>query len=128
MIHTLLTIYYYYPNSDGSTPSALLKWLKLPISDTSSCAASYARFSANSRIPIIIDTSKQVCVQGAMNVDACQGDSGGPMTNDPATGSVDRYTLLGLVSFGPRSCGVSNFPGVYTRVSAYIPWIIGNMI
>lgn len=35
-----------------------------------------------------------------------------------------RYTLLGLVSFGPRTCGVANFPGVYTRVSSYIDWIL----
>lgn len=113
----------------GSTPSALLKWLRLPISDTPTCATSYAKFSANSRTPVIIDTNKQLCVQGGVNVDACQGDSGGPLTNDPSSsaGTVDRYTLLGLVSFGPRSCGVSNFPGVYTRVSAYIPWILSNL-
>lgn len=23
----------------------------------------------------------------------------------------DRFVLLGLVSFGPRMCGLSNFPG-----------------
>jgi len=40
---------------------------------------------------------------------------------------AERYTLLGLVSFGPRTCGVSNFPGVYTRVSAYMDWIMDNM-
>lgn len=39
----------------------------------------------------------------------------------------DRYALLGIVSFGPRTCGVSNFPGVYTRVSAYTDWILDNM-
>lgn len=39
----------------------------------------------------------------------------------------DRYALLGIVSFGPRTCGVSNFPGVYTRVSSYTDWILDNM-
>lgn len=40
---------------------------------------------------------------------------------------TDRYALLGIVSFGPRTCGVSNFPGVYTRVSSYTDWILDNM-
>lgn len=40
---------------------------------------------------------------------------------------ADRYTLLGLVSFGPRTCGVSNFPGVYTRMAAYMNWILDNI-
>lgn len=39
----------------------------------------------------------------------------------------ERYTLVGLVSFGPRMCGVSSFPGVYTRVSSYIDWILKYM-
>lgn len=74
-----------------------------------------------------MDNAKQLCVQGQNNLDACQGDSGGPLMSDPQSNGVDRYTLLGLVSFGPRTCGVSNFPGVYTRLSAYILWILDNI-
>uniref|UniRef100_A0A7S0KZ03 Peptidase S1 domain-containing protein n=1 Tax=Coccolithus braarudii TaxID=221442 RepID=A0A7S0KZ03_9EUKA len=52
--------------------------------------------------------------------DACQGDSGGPLfTRDPST---LKYLLLGIVSWG-EGCGKANKPGVYTRVSAYQPWI-----
>lgn len=39
----------------------------------------------------------------------------------------DRYILYGLVSFGPRTCGLSNFPGVYTRVSSYMEFILRNI-
>jgi secreted trypsin-like serine protease len=39
----------------------------------------------------------------------------------------DKFILLGLVSFGPRSCGLSNFPGVYTRISSYMEWILKNI-
>lgn len=102
-----------------------MQWVRLPIVDRLQCAASYARFSANSRTPIIV-SGAQMCVQGKENMDACQGDSGGPLMSD-ASESNDRYTLLGLVSFGPRTCGVSNFPGVYTKVTSYIDWIIDNM-
>lgn len=50
----------------------MLQYLQLPIVDTRSCADSYARFSANSRTPIIVNES-QLCAQGTANRDACQG-------------------------------------------------------
>lgn len=56
----------------GATASPMLQYLQLPIVDTRSCADSYARFSANSRTPIIINES-QLCAQGTANRDACQG-------------------------------------------------------
>lgn len=47
--------------------------------------------------------------------DACQGDSGGAL--------VDEDNLqVGVVSWGV-GCGSADFPGVYTRVSTYYPWI-----
>ncbi|XP_037030663.1 spaetzle-processing enzyme [Bradysia coprophila] len=112
-------------SAGSTTPSPILQWLRIPFVNTSTCAASYAQFSANSRTPIIVG-SGQLCVQGRANADACQGDSGGPLMIESISGS-DRYALLGIVSFGPRTCGVSNFPGVYTRVSSYTDWILDNM-
>lgn len=56
----------------SASASAVLQWLRLPITDTNKCANTYARFSANSRSPIII-TENQLCVQGRSNQDACQG-------------------------------------------------------
>lgn len=53
------------------------------------------------------------------------GDSGGPLVRkDSRTG---RYILLGLVSFGPRTCGIPSFPGVYSRTSSYLNWILNNI-
>ena len=37
------------------------------------------------------------------------------------------YFLAGVVSFGPTPCGLQGFPGVYTRVSNYVDWIIQNL-
>lgn len=56
--------------------------------------------------------------------DSCQGDSGGPLvcsTRDPQTGSY-HLTLTGIVSWG-RGCALKDKPGVYTRVSRFLPWI-----
>jgi secreted trypsin-like serine protease len=50
--------------------------------------------------------------------DSCQGDSGGPLMYN-ANGV---WYLSGVVSFG-NDCGLRNYPGVYTRTSAYLAWI-----
>ncbi len=50
--------------------------------------------------------------------DACQGDSGGPL-------SVSGI-LVGIVSWG-RGCNIRGNPGVYTRISAHLDWIMRAM-
>ncbi|XP_037074941.1 venom protease-like [Pollicipes pollicipes] len=56
--------------------------------------------------------------------DACRGDSGGPLMVQLPDGS---YQLIGIVSTGV-GCGNPKFPGIYTKVSSYIDWILGNLI
>ncbi|CAH1402814.1 unnamed protein product [Nezara viridula] len=61
----------------------------------------------------------QICTQ-APGKGGCMGDSGGPVTYlDPKT---NRYTLVGLVSFGSGNCDPI-VPTVMTEVSAFLPWI-----
>ena len=55
-----------------------------------------------------------------------QGDSGGPLMEiDLKDGKT---YLIGIVSFGPIQCGASDEPGAYTKVGAFIPWILNNLI
>ena len=87
----------------------------------SSCSVSYDRYSVNSISPIVLSEENQICAQGNEVMDVCTGDSGSPFMNYSA--KDERFILIGMVSFGPRNCGVTNIPGVYTKVSSYIDWI-----
>ncbi len=62
-------------------------------------------------------TESMVCA-GSLGADSCQGDSGGPLTVNTGQSTL----LYGIVSWG-KGCGQPNFPGVYTRVANYSPWI-----
>ena len=61
----------------------------------------------------------------------CNGDSGGPLMKIDATSG--KYEVVGIVSGsgnwvrqGPRGC-LGAQPSVYTRVSAFVPWIKESM-
>lgn len=76
----------------------------------------------------------QMCAGGDKGKDACKGDSGGPLmvtlaTNPPADVSPSHVTYqIGVVSYGPDSpCGTVPLPSIYTRVAAYVPWILANI-
>lgn len=51
---------------------------------------------------------------------AFQGDSGGPLMLQTANG---KWTLGGIVSHGIK-CAAPNLPGVYTRMTYYLEWIL----
>ncbi|XP_050959723.1 granzyme G-like [Labeo rohita] len=58
--------------------------------------------------------SLMMCVYGEGG--SCDGDSGGPL--------VCGNTAVGVTSFGdPEICNSPDLPEVYTKISAYLPWI-----
>jgi len=55
--------------------------------------------------------------------DACDGDSGGPLL----IGTRFGWKQVGVVSWSGRGCGLSNTPGVYSRVAAAAAWITSSI-
>ncbi|KAG7254760.1 hypothetical protein CRUP_002765 [Coryphaenoides rupestris] len=64
-------------------------------------------------------------------VDSCRGDSGGPLVCERrgggggggAGGGAGAWVVYGVTSWG-HACRAQQSPGVYTKVSAFTPWIL----
>ncbi len=103
-------------NPDGSNYPAELHEVVLPVVTSEVCE------TAEEMAGIEI-TDNMLCAGfEAGGKDTCSGDSGGPLFITSAAGDPMQ---IGVVSFGP-GCAMPNAFGVYTRVSRYASWIIGE--
>lgn len=103
----------------GGSGSNILKKVSLELFDD--CKSKYNSKIHNRRLPNGILTESQVCAGSrSEEKDACSGDSGGPFQVFLFPKRL--HCVVGITSFG-KSCATPNSPGVYTRVSNYIPWI-----
>ncbi|KAF6122233.1 transmembrane serine protease 7 [Phyllostomus discolor] len=95
---------------ENNKGSPVLQQAEVELIDQTICVSTYG-----------IITSRMLCA-GVMSGkrDACRGDSGGPLSCRRK--SDGKWILTGIVSWG-HGCGRPNFPGVYTRVSNFVPWI-----
>ncbi|XP_054719041.1 serine proteinase stubble-like [Uloborus diversus] len=93
-----------------------LQKVQVPILNNSICAQWYSE-EYNGYVQI---HDYQICAgykEGGK--DSCQGDSGGPLVLREG----DRHTLVGVVSAGV-GCARKQLPGIYSRVSVFVPWIL----
>ncbi|XP_055851212.1 serine protease easter-like [Episyrphus balteatus] len=109
----------------GSTQNATRSKVKLQahvsVLSLSKCQSVYTSPAYNIR-------NSQICAGGEKGIDSCEGDSGGPLIGfDTSNKGIQHQFIAGVVSFGPTPCGFEGWPGVYTRVGAYIDWILEHM-
>ena len=69
-----------------------------------------------------------VCINGPVpgspkTVSSCFGDSGGPLLVAQNGG----WAVAGLSSWAEDPCDLFEYPGVFTRVTAYLDWIAGQI-
>nr|CAD7611595.1 unnamed protein product [Timema genevievae] len=71
----------------------------------------------------------QLCVGADMGKDSCYGDSGGPLMDWKPSNELNKTIVVqvGIVSFGTVFCADKYTPAVYTRVTAYLDWILANI-
>lgn len=103
---------------DGQKYADALRQVSLPLFDHAQCRAIYAALTDE---PLLVSDG-MVCAgyeNGGKNV--CFGDSGGPLMIPTTT--APGWKQVGIVSWGPWSCGDGRYPNVYTRISTYQPWI-----
>jgi len=95
--------------AQGGHASSHAREIRLPIYPKSRCQAHYGLNTMNHRI----------CA-GYRNqgVGVCKGDSGSPLVCQRG----GNYVLAGIVSFTSRN-NPESFPGVFTEVKHYLPWI-----
>lgn len=100
----------------GTRPTQLHA-VDLEIVDMETC-----RRTVGAALPDFALGPEQICAwYPAGGRDSCQGDSGGPLVT-PHPDRPGAFILVGVVSWGD-GCARPEMPGVYTRVSAFIPWI-----
>ncbi|CAG2053931.1 unnamed protein product [Timema podura] len=105
--------------SEGGTLPSVLQQVSVPIVSNDKCKMMFLRAGRHEFIPEIFmcagyETGGQ---------DSCQGDSGGPLQ---VRGKDGRYFLAGIISWG-IGCAEQNLPGVCTRISKFVPWILEHV-
>lgn len=126
----------------GNLVSDTLRYVLLPVVKNKDCISWVKSYES-----ILKDT--MFCAgQSKGKIDSCDGDSGGPLIIGRPSSSQEEEDygfdefgfertasiedsniaiIYGIVSFGPKKCGIPGVLGVYTRVTKYLTWIFGHM-
>ncbi|KAF4465910.1 trypsin-related protease [Fusarium albosuccineum] len=100
----------------GGPATRELKKVSVSVVSRQRCQKQYLKNN-----PPLFVTDNMVCAGSDKGgKDACNGDSGGPIID------VETGVLIGIASWGIE-CALADFPGVYTRVGNYLPYILSYL-
>jgi len=103
---------------EAGVVSSTVNHVLVPVVEHDLCGQLYSNISQKLKLFITDDMICAGLSEGGR--DACQYDSGGPLVH---FNRVDqRWLLVGVVSTG-YGCARAGFPGIYTKVSQFVPWI-----
>ncbi|CAG0878653.1 unnamed protein product [Darwinula stevensoni] len=100
--------------------SDVLQQLQVPIVPLTKCATTPV-------YKTVEFSEEHVCAGGEPDKNSCKGDSGGPLVILRFQSGIPQYFLIGVVSFGTPYCGLVDAPGVYTRITHYLDWILDQV-
>ncbi|XP_039760066.1 uncharacterized protein LOC120633784 [Pararge aegeria] len=101
-----------------------LQVLQLPVVSNDFCKQAYTAYKAQ-----VIDNRVLCAGFKKGGKDSCQGDSGGPLMQPIYNFETTKtyFYQIGVVSFG-KKCAEPGFPGVYSRVTSFVPWLQKNVL
>ncbi|MFC3914639.1 serine protease [Pseudaeromonas sharmana] len=100
-------------STTGDSYPTRLQEVEVPLVNQDICAQAY-----ESNGTVVTDNMLCAGYIETGGKDSCQGDSGGPIV----LGSDSSASQVGIVSFG-EGCAEPGYPGIYTRLSNYHPWL-----
>jgi secreted trypsin-like serine protease len=103
--------------SGGGTIPENLQEALIDVITTVECQTLWSATSVHDTHVCVYDTATQL--RGA-----CNGDSGGPLVCRRSP--TDQWELVGATSWGRTGCS-TDYPSVYTRISSYRDWILGQI-
>ena len=106
---------------DNGTEPEKCQYVQVPAISNPACKSAYGLYENGD--DVITDSMICAGYPGEGGRDACQGDSGGPLVCNDG----DMAIIAGVVSFGDK-CGDPETPGVYSRVTHVLDWIIAQMV
>ncbi|XP_033153896.1 phenoloxidase-activating factor 2 [Drosophila mauritiana] len=96
----------------------VLKRINLPLVEREECQAKLRNTRLEARFRL---RPSFICAGGDPGKDTCKGDGGSPLFCQ-MPGEMDRYQLVGIVSWGVE-CAVEDIPAVYVNVPHLRGWI-----
>ncbi|XP_037077069.1 trypsin-1-like [Pollicipes pollicipes] len=102
----------------GGTRPDTLQWTEVPVLSRQTCQDWFTEAKKSIKI-----SEGKICAgykEGGK--DSCQADSGGPLVVQVGK----EYQVAGVVSAG-IGCGRPNLPGIYTDLTVYAKWVVGQI-